>query len=97
MHYSGSDGSHLRSGLPGLVVSEFAKPHSAGAEEQNTLSIPWVVAAALLCGIGVFLVTGALIRLAGGLDDWAWWIGIVPAVAGFFMLMNPRAGSQGRH
>jgi hypothetical protein len=78
-------------------VSEFAKPESGAAEEKNTLSIPWVICAAILCGVGVFLVTGALIRLAGGLDDWSWWIGIAPAVLGFFMLMNPRAGSQGPH
>jgi hypothetical protein len=78
-------------------VNEFAKPETGGVEEKNTLSIPWVICAAILCGVGVFLVTGALIRLAGGLDDWSWWIGIAPAVLGFFMLMSPRAGSQGPH
>lgn len=78
-------------------MSEFAKVASEAPEEKNTLSIPWVVTAALLCGIGMFLVTGALIRLAGGLTNWAWWIGILPAAIGFFMLMHPRAGSQGLH
>lgn len=65
--------------------------------QKNSLSIAWVVVAALLCGIGMFLVTGALIRLAGGLVDWSWWIGIMPATSGFLMLLNPRAGSQGPH
>jgi hypothetical protein len=78
-------------------VSEYAEPKSGTSEEKNTLSIPWVLCAAILCGVGVFLVTGALIRFAGGLDDWSWWIGIVPAVLGFLMLANPRAGSQGPH
>ncbi|MGC2289867.1 MAG: hypothetical protein WA688_08440 [Thermoplasmata archaeon] len=78
-------------------MSDFAKADTVAAEESNTLSIPWVICAAILCGVGMFLVTGALIRLAGGLDDWSWWIGIAPAALGFFMLINPRAGSQGPH
>jgi hypothetical protein len=78
-------------------VSEFAKAGEGPSEEHNTLSIPWVILAALLCGVGMFLVTGALIRLAGGLTDWAWWIGVIPATLGFLMLIHPRAGSQGPH
>ena len=80
-----------------LSVSEFAKREAGAQGEKNSLSIPWVICAAVLCGAGMFLVTGAVIRLAGGLDDWSWWIGILPAALGFFMLMNPRAGSQGPH
>jgi hypothetical protein len=87
----------LRTQFRAFRVSEFAPAESGPAEEKNTLSIPWVICAAILCGVGVFLVTGALIRLAGGLDDWSWWLGIAPAVLGFFMLMSPRAGSQGPH
>ncbi|HLY76501.1 MAG TPA: hypothetical protein VKT21_01290 [Thermoplasmata archaeon] len=78
-------------------MGDFARAESRASEEKNTLSIPWVICAAVLCGVGMFLVTGALIRLAGGLTDWSWWIGVVPATVGFFMLLNPRAGSQGRH
>ena len=87
----------MRSRLRDSLVSEFAKSETGAAESRNTLSIPWVVCAAILCGVGVFLVTGALIRFAGGLDDWTWWIGIAPTVVGFLMLANPRAGSQGPH
>ena len=79
------------------AVGDFAEAPAGATEPRNTLSIPWVTCAAILCGVGVFLVTGALVRLAGGLMDWAWWIGIVPAVLGFLMLMSPRAGSQGPH
>lgn len=78
-------------------MSEFAKADAAESREKNTLSIPWVLGAAILCGVGVFLVTGALVRLAGGIDDWSWWIGIAPAALGFFMFLSPRAGSQGPH
>ncbi len=92
-----SDGTHLSAGFCPSVVSEFVKHDSSAAEERNTLSIPWVVCAAILCGVGVFLVTGAVIRFAGGLDDWSWWIGVLPTVLGFLMLVNPRAGSQGPH
>jgi predicted cobalt transporter CbtA len=83
--------------LRAAYVSGFAEAGDEAPEERNTLSIPWVITAAILCGIGIFLVTGALIRLAGGLTNWSWWIGVLPAVVGFMMLMNPRAGSQGRH
>lgn len=78
-------------------MSEYVRAPEEAAEAHNTLSVPWVILAAILCGVGIFLVTGALIRLAGGLVDWAWWIGILPAAVGFLMLMNPRAGSQGPH
>jgi hypothetical protein len=93
----GSDGTHLRSAFCSRAVSEFAKGEGSASEERNTLSVPWVIAAAILCGVGIFFVTGALVRLAGGLNDWSWWIGIAPATLGFFMLLNPRAGSQGPH
>lgn len=93
----GWDTTHLSAGSGGACVSEYAKPGKESAEEHNTLSIPWVVLAAILCGVGIFLVTGALIRLAGGLVNWVWWIGILPAAVGFLMLMSPRAGSQGPH
>ncbi|MFZ0830911.1 MAG: hypothetical protein WCB18_08595 [Thermoplasmata archaeon] len=78
-------------------MSEFAKVGTETPEERNTLSVLWVITAAILCGIGMFLVTGALIRLAGGLVNWVWWIGILPATVGFLMLLHPRAGSQGPH
>ena len=93
----GPDGTHLSGRSSQLVVSEFAKHDTGAPEERNTLSIPWVVCAAILCGVGVFLLTGALIRFAGGIVDTTWWIGIAPAVIGFLMLANPRAGSQGPH
>jgi len=95
--HGGWDGTHLRTQPRGSIVSEFAKAEGASREERNTLSIPWVICAAILCGVGVFLLTGALIRFAGGLNDWSWWIGVVPAALGFFMLASPRAGSQGPH
>ena len=93
----GPDGTHLSGRTSQPVVSEFAKHDSGAPEERNTLSIPWVVCAAILCGVGVFLVTGALIRFAGGIVDTTWWVGVAPAVVGFLMLANPRAGSQGPH
>jgi hypothetical protein len=78
-------------------VSEFAKPASPGSSEKSAISVPWVICAAILCGVGLFFVTGAVVRFAGGLVDWSWWLGILPLVTGFFMLMSPRAGSQGPH
>lgn len=89
--------THLRAHAREKPVDEVAKVVGEPVEEKNTLSIPWVVAAAILCGVGIFLVSGAVIRLAGGSTDWTWWIGVVPTVIGFMMLMSPRAGSQGPH
>jgi len=78
-------------------VSEYAKPPTGTPSHTNTLSVPWVIGAAVLCGVGLFLVLNALILLAGGLTNWLYWIGVVPMTLGFFMLLNPRAGSQGSH
>jgi hypothetical protein len=78
-------------------VSEFAEPKDATREDENSLSIPWVVLAAILCGVGVFLITGAVVRFAGGVVDTSWWLGIIQTTGGFFMLTNRRAGSNGPH
>jgi hypothetical protein len=81
----------------GSPVSEFANAEGATKKETDRISIPWVVCAAILCGVGVFFMTGALVRFAGGVVDTTWWLGIVPAVLGFMMLTNRRAGSNGPH
>jgi membrane-bound ClpP family serine protease len=66
--------------------------HSAGAEPaqslgHSTLSLPWLVAAALLIGGGLFVIsyfilTFQLVYLAG----------IAMVVVGGLMLFDPRAG-----
>ena len=76
-------------------MAEFGKPDGVGSATGDTLSIPWVVGAAVLCGAGLFLVINAVIELAGGLTNWLWWVGIAPLTLGFLMLLNPRAGPQG--
>ena len=70
---------------------------SPASNERSALSVLWVVCAAIMCGVGLFFVTGAVIRFAGGIVDWTWWAGLIPLVLGFFMLMSPRAGPQGPH
>ncbi len=92
-----SDGTHLRALLRVLVVSEFSMADSPASNERSALSVLWVVCAAIMCGVGLFFVTGAVIRFAGGIVDWTWWAGLIPLVLGFFMLMSPRAGPQGPH
>ncbi len=78
-------------------MTGYARPHPtpSGEESRASPSITWIVAAALLCGVGLFTVLYAVIQIAGGLVDWVWWIGAMPLVLGFFMLLNPRAGPQG--
>lgn len=92
-----SDGTHLRALLRDPVVSEFSMADSPASNERSALSVLWVVCAAIMCGVGLFFVTGAVIRFAGGIVDWTWWAGLIPLVLGFFMLMSPRAGPQGPH
>ncbi|MCI4353422.1 MAG: hypothetical protein L3K14_08620 [Thermoplasmata archaeon] len=78
-------------------MAEFARADGADSAEKVSLSIPWIVGAAVLCGVGLFLVLNAVIELAGGLTNWLWWVGILPLTLGFLMLLNPRAGPQGPH
>jgi hypothetical protein len=56
----------------------------------NTLSIPWVVLAAVLIGVGLF----ALFVWVVNFSQWVWFGGIAPVVIGALMLFSKRAGSD---
>lgn len=53
----------------------------------SPISIPWVVLAALLCGVGLLLVAVWLLTFS-----WIYFAGIVPVFVGALMFFNDRAG-----
>jgi len=70
-------------------MSGYGSPTRA-SHAPNSISIPWVVAAAILSGVGVFLVLTWLITSF----DWIYFVGVVPAGAGALMFFDERAGSS---
>ena len=57
--------------------------------EKGPISIPWVIAASLLMGLGVFSLTIWLVTF-----DWLFFAGVVPALAGILMVFDRRAGAD---
>ncbi|GEM_PF-1528383 len=58
-------------------------------DAPNTLSVPWVIAAALLIAIGIFAVVYFLISF-----QLEFLGGIALVLGGTLMLLDPRAGSD---
>ncbi len=66
--------------------------HLGGGSELSTaeishVSVPWVVLAAVLCGLGIFLLIYWLIFF-----DWPAFSGVAFVLAGAFLLFNRRTG-----
>jgi len=78
-------------GLPVLMAGypTHSAPPVAHADAPNTLSVPWVIAAALLIAIGVFAVVYFLISF-----QLEFLGGIALVLGGTLMLLDPRAGSD---
>jgi hypothetical protein len=78
------------------MMSAYARSRESARDgrEAGRLSLGWVILAALLCGGGLFATLYAVILMAGGLVAWAWWLGVIPLVLGFAMLLNPRSGPE---
>jgi hypothetical protein len=56
-------------------------------EPLGHVSVPWVVAAALLMGVGIFLLMNWLFTF-----QWVFLSGALLMLAGFLMCTSPRAG-----
>jgi hypothetical protein len=61
-----------------------ASPTAAGAD---TISIPWVLLSAVMCGVGLFAVSYWLLT-----QNWLWFLGILPVILGAIMFLSPRMG-----
>jgi uncharacterized membrane protein HdeD (DUF308 family) len=64
--------------------------HGASPPARNSISVPFVIVAAILAGVGLFLLLTWLITSF----DWVYFIGVAPLVAGALMLFDRRAGSD---
>jgi hypothetical protein len=73
--------------MAGYPTPSTAPVHRVDA--PNTLSVPWVIGAALLISIGIFSVIYFLISF-----QLEFLGGIALVLAGTFMLLDPRAGSD---
>lgn len=63
--------------------------HSSSAPSKSPVSIPWVVLAALLAGIGIFSMILWLYTF-----QWIYFGGILPILTGTLMLFDRRAGAD---
>ncbi|NNN17240.1 MAG: hypothetical protein HKL79_02610 [Thermoplasmata archaeon] len=73
-------------------MSDAGHEHRAVESELTTAetshaSVPWVVLAAVLCGVGIFLIIYWLIYFV-----WPAFSGVVFVLAGAFLLFNRRTG-----
>ena len=70
--------------MSGESVASEHRPH-----EKSPISIPYLLAAAVLIGIG--LTSASLWILS---FNWLLFLGFAPLVVGAFMLFSPRAGAD---
>jgi hypothetical protein len=70
-------------------MSEYGSAHAEehGHGVASPISVPWVVAAAILCALGLSLIWYWLTTF-----DWIYFTGPFVVLAGALMLMNHRAG-----
>jgi hypothetical protein len=70
-----------------IHVSEYPAGSSNSPSQQSSISVPFVIAAAVLIGVGVFTISYALTVF----DGW-YLIGIAPLFLGAMLLFNQRTG-----
>jgi hypothetical protein len=56
---------------------------------KSPISVPFVIGAALLMGLGIFAMAIWLVTM-----DWLWFAGVVPATVGALMMFDRRAGAE---
>jgi hypothetical protein len=58
-----------------------------GHHAVSPISVPWVVVASVLCGLGLLLLWMWLTTF-----QWIWFSGVIPILVGGLMFFNDRAG-----
>jgi membrane-bound ClpP family serine protease len=66
-----------------------ARPAAHGTPGSDTLSLPWVVGASLLMGLGLFLLSVWLVTF-----DLLYFSGAAAVVIGALMILDPRMGAD---
>jgi hypothetical protein len=79
--------THLKGRALVMGVSEFGASHSDAPSQRSSISVPFVIAAAVLIGVGVWTISYALTVF----DGW-YLIGIAPLFLGATLLFSQRAG-----
>ena len=74
--------------MAGDVAHAGPTGHHAG-DAPNTISIPWVIAASLLMGVGLFLISVWIVTF-----DFLYLLGIFVVLVGALMIVSPRMGSD---
>jgi hypothetical protein len=70
-------------------MSEYGGPSESHPHHVSSpISLPWVVLASLLCGLGLFLVLGLWLATF----EWIYFVGVIPVFLGGLMFLSPRAG-----
>jgi hypothetical protein len=79
--------THLKGRALVIRVSEYRASHSDSSSQQSSISVPFVIAAAVLIGVGVFTISYAL-------TIWDGWylVGIAPLFLGATLLFSQRTG-----
>jgi hypothetical protein len=62
---------------------------ASGGEHASSISIPWVIGAALLCGAGLFVMMFFVLTF-----QLVYLVGVAPVVGGGLMLFDQRAGAD---
>lgn len=68
-------------------MAEFPSASEAHPRQRGTLSVPFLILAAILCGFGIFGV--ALWQVT---QNWDWFASLIPLVLGAYMLFTRGTG-----
>ncbi|MCI4364325.1 MAG: hypothetical protein L3K13_08560 [Thermoplasmata archaeon] len=73
-------------------MGEYVSVHDLEREEEThpgSISIPYVIGAALMMGLGLFLIASWVLTF-----NWIYFPGVALAALGFLMILHPLAGSD---
>lgn len=59
------------------------------ASAPNSISVPYVILAALICGAGLFLIMTWFLT-----GQWVYFVGVFLVLGGAMMFLSPRMGSD---
>lgn len=70
-------------------MAGFSSAAEARPRHRSTVSVPFLVLSAFLCGVGLFGMAYWLVTL-----NWAWFASLLPLVLGALMLFTRGTGSD---
>jgi hypothetical protein len=70
-------------------VASIPSAAAHGSHAPNSISLPWVLLASILMGIGVLLIVLWIVTF-----NFLYFTGVFVVLAGFLMVFDPRMGSD---